>query len=107
MDDVTEIAKFRAGVWDSFAYRHHHLFKVYTNDTKGLDLIVVGGLIAVLKNGQETFHQFVARVSITSRDEGYWPRIKDYRVLMVVAKEPKSAVSEWAADGPACNGAGN
>ena len=75
----TEIRESRKKAWDTVSSRRHEVLKVYVNNSKGLDLILVGKVATTSAGVEAHSHEFVAQAEVVGMET---PRLKFYTVLV-------------------------
>ncbi|KAL2784648.1 hypothetical protein BJX66DRAFT_343838 [Aspergillus keveii] len=85
-----EISESRKNAWTVIKSRQHTVSKVYVNDARGTDLIIIGRLRTESVDGKEASMDFVARMLLNTGDQG--PRVSLYRVISPPAQDPRPIV---------------
>ncbi|EXJ59414.1 uncharacterized protein A1O5_12295 [Cladophialophora psammophila CBS 110553] len=87
-----EIRKSRLGAWDSVETRKHVLHKVYSLDSTSRDILILGKLESMLKNGKSFEMEFAAQAifedatssSLKCKNYKIWA---DKRIALEAAKQ--------------------
>lgn len=78
----TAILESRSKAWDNVDKRKHEVLRVYTAAKNFSDIVVIGRLDSMLKNGREVGFEFVARV-VFDRETNDDPKASLYQVWAV------------------------
>jgi hypothetical protein len=89
---TSEISESRRNAWTTIKSRQHTVSKVYVNDARGTDLIIIGRLRTESVDGKEASMDFVARMLLDTGDQG--ARVSLYRVISPPAQDPRPIVQD-------------
>jgi hypothetical protein len=79
---MTEIRKSRENAWTVIKSRRHEVLKVYVDDSKGSDLLLIGKVDMKLGNGKGVSGEFIARIVVSGATTSQ-PKMKLYQVWAV------------------------
>lgn len=78
-----EIVQTRQNAWEVIDQRRHHISRVYIRDAESRDLLLLGELDAVLRNGKHMHQEFCAWAVVDERSSVDSPKLSSYQVWMV------------------------
>lgn len=78
---ILEISNSRKAAWDVLQARKHYVVRVYTQEKTAKDLLIIGELDTVDKQGANGHTDFCARCVVVNSEDG--PKLSLYTVWVV------------------------